>query len=1198
MATSGDKVDVPPRPQPADATLYQASSSSASSSSPPRFITNNPFRRSSKSSESGSMLARLASATSFRAQSSAESSTEPHPVRPSIGSRISSRTSRKTADQTTANLEELSKPNGKFKSGFKWDSPNAPEPFMEASDTTQAERELTAALQSQSALASGSTAAAQTHAQNRGLGQPIFNERPSISSSSTPSPPSAQTFAQLPSVSQTISALSDSGVHPEVLGGSSSSAMRQESSHTATASGDSDYVPALENVAPDGDGTTPSMTPPPVKSREASYSEQGQPPNGDNHMVARAAQLVLEAARQQARAETRRKGKSAPASPKRSSFSLSPITTNSQEGNASEATGSPSNEANNDELSRTPSQRARSKSDAGGDAKIKRRKSFLRSMSSRTRRNGNSTEPTNDPGSETPTPSFNSLTSGTSSGSTTPGGRRRRYVDTRDLDLLARELAAEAIAEQLPQPPFARGSRSGSSSPLRSKPGMAAFNDPRRLSVPSILEDAPFQDDSITPVHPVSYGLKPMTPLHSSRPRARMGDALSMTGIGLPPDPINGLVPKEMFLGLGGSAYPSLPCSSGHPSALPLDNVDPFGIPLTQESSPFDATMAYANKTNVYHTPNQVAASLNQIGTSTWSSSQTSLSNKRRPVLTMTMNDPEAELQGLTKPPKNSGSKRLTPFGSRSSSRGSSPNPSFSNLKKEAADQKPSDDQGPPGANGDSGAESAAATSSRDIKELGAVAKSEGTLRPERAGVEMTSRRSSMAPSEMSTRPSLSPATSNNLRRLSTMFRRKKSKTQVDSVSPVEEGANKATTVATPEDSFCATPSGEAEAPTLSPQSHAISADSDADISPVAFRTLDLPSTQDSKTDPVASATNGESTARQGRPTSRSASRRSSMILDSNDQPLQKKRPIRMLLRRLSSFSSKSDKKEGAKSNSAKNSAKANFPDATTMPVVDMDKLKQLSEANGEKVDASLESSTDSKGVRLVDTADGTADDARQSDPIEAEVAPNVEALDLSHAAPALLNEEMARNGFGTRSAYKLRSSMDDDTKGEENSQMNGSMIGNGHEMAIAEDNTGPLNAEEEGKESTQDLAGEDGMDRSRAAQIMRDDSQTPSSEDSFFLGSGPSTTSRPGSGALMKHGSESAISEDLLTPDPSTTYLPSIKVEGPINGLRLEDATLSSTVTRVTAAAAVAAAAADVSTKAALSSPGPAEPIMTAIPN
>ncbi len=44
-------------------------------------------------------------------------------------------------------------------------------------------------------------------------------------------------------------------------------------------------------------------------------------------MVARAAQLVLEAARQQARVETRKKGKSAPASPKRSTFNLSPITT-------------------------------------------------------------------------------------------------------------------------------------------------------------------------------------------------------------------------------------------------------------------------------------------------------------------------------------------------------------------------------------------------------------------------------------------------------------------------------------------------------------------------------------------------------------------------------------------------------------------------------------------------------------------------------------------------------------------------------------------------------------------------------------------------------------------------------------------------------------------------------------------------------
>ena len=596
---------------------------------------------------------------------------------------------------------------------------------------------------------------------------------------------------------------------------------------------------------------------------------------------------------------------------------------------------------------------------------------------------------------------------------------------------------------------------------------------------------------------------------------------------GLSPDPTNGMVPKEMFLGLGGSPYPSLPPPTSRSASMTLDNMDPFGIPLTQESSPFDATLAYANKTQVYHTPNQVAMSRSHSGASTWSASQTSPNNKRRPVLTMTMNDPQSELQGLTKPPKEG--KRLTPFGSRASSRAPSPSPSFTNLKQAAAAQKPSTDEGTAGA-GD-GAQSDAVIPSVNVTDLAAVTTDEAA--PD-AG---EGRRDSMAPSERSTRPSLAPSRPNRIHRLSTLFRSNRSKTQVDTVSSVKAESNQASTTTSPELSAYATPSAETVPPTLSPQSIAVSADSDADVSPVAFRTVDLPSTQDAP--------------RRSRPSSTNASRRSSMALDSVERPAQKKRPIRAFLRRLSSFSSKNDKQA--------NSAKANFPDAATMPVVDTEKLKQLSKTEDVQTDAA----TDPSEPRVTEASEVRPPDETV---IESGLVPAIQGLDLSNASPAPVHEEMAKNGFGTRSAYKLGGGNGGDSKQADAVEGDGPK-----EVAVLEDKTAAApSTEDEAAEQDKELGREDGWERSRPAQIARTDSQTPSSEDSFFLGSGHSTLSRPGSGALMKHGSESAISEELHTPDPSTAHLPQTKVDE----VMLEEDALSSTVSSVSAAAAAAAAA------------------------
>ena len=277
-------------------------------------------------------------------------------------------------------------------------------------------------------------------------------------------------------------------------------------------------------------------------------------------------------------------------------------------------------------------------------------------------------------------------------------------------------------------------------------------------------------------------------------------------------------------------------------------------------------------------------------------------------------------------------------------------------------------------------------------------------------------------------------------------------------------------------------------------------------------------------------------TSRKSAPSSANASRRSSMALDSVEKAsTPKKRPIRAFLRRLSSFSSKNDNKD--KEAIKQNSAKANFPDAATMPVVDVAMLKQLSEA-GESNKGDIASV--SSGTRKNEANENDERDAV----VESGLAPKLEGLDLSKASPAPVNEEMAKNGFGTRSAYTISSTTSNDSKSAIELQ----------EKDVSEpqekDTVQPVEKKEDDHTPTAPIIEDEGKSEvdvwasTRPAQIARTDSQTPSSEDSFFLGSGHSTLSRPGSGALMKHGSESAISEELYTPDPSTAHLPTAKTD------------------------------------------------------
>lgn len=131
-----------------------------------------------------------------------------------------------------------------------------------------------------------------------------------------------------------------------------------------------------------------------------------------------------------------------------------------------------------------------------------------------------------------------------------------------------------------------------------------------------------------------------------------------------------------MLLGLGDGPYPTMGRRALDPIDM-LDASDPFGNPLMHDS-PFDASMAYANRTSVFHSPTQVAHQRNRVSSSGAASNG---EGGRRPVLSMSMHSPESERDGLT---KRNRSALSSPFSSRASSRVVTPSPSLSHLSGSA----------------------------------------------------------------------------------------------------------------------------------------------------------------------------------------------------------------------------------------------------------------------------------------------------------------------------------------------------------------------------------------------------------------------------------------------------------------------------------------------------------------------------------
>ncbi|CAO1632551.1 unnamed protein product [Jaminaea pallidilutea] len=266
----------------------------------------------------------------------------------------------------------------------------------------------------------------------------------------------------------------------------------------------------------------------------------------------------------------------------------------------------------------------------------------------------------------------------TSEGDAEPGSRRRRFQDTRELNLLAAELARDAAIEALgqPQPGYAAWSQtpsmSGSRTPadrrLPSQNGAtpAVPNLPQAQAPVSQLSPPPSANASTTSV-PNTF-VPPFardqwragSPAGSSpgSPRSLTADNLpgtltpqhrkpsSLTPSITQDAQVKGL-PHDMLTGLGDGPYPMV--------TAPTD--EEGGPPSGYQSG--------------YSTPRR-----SRVGSASGPSAS-SVSGPKRGVLSMKLHDPETESQGLIAKPK---SARSTPFGSRAPSRNVTPKSSMTKL--------------------------------------------------------------------------------------------------------------------------------------------------------------------------------------------------------------------------------------------------------------------------------------------------------------------------------------------------------------------------------------------------------------------------------------------------------------------------------------------------------------------------------------
>ncbi|MCO5588228.1 hypothetical protein L7F22_042183 [Adiantum nelumboides] len=261
------------------------------------------------------------------------------------------------------------------------------------------------------------------------------------------------------------------------------------------------------------------------------------------------------------------------------------------------------------------------------------------------------------------------------SAANTAAGRRRRFNDTRELNLVASQLAAEALL-----PPSADHSRHTSMMGVLSQNGGHQYDGSTGTLPPTSSSSAAglsmpqpaFASEARSTSHSASpVNGSPRTQASDlsryEQPRAAFARSTHSTS-SLPGSPsltqsakLSGL-PSDMLTGLNDGPYPHLPPRS-------YDLSDPFGVPTMP--SEFDIPSINLGGRN----------SLPNTSSPYRSRGLSSGSAGRRSVLQMSMYNPDQEMQGLTKKPK---SGKTTPFGSRAPSRQPTPKSSKTNLREAA----------------------------------------------------------------------------------------------------------------------------------------------------------------------------------------------------------------------------------------------------------------------------------------------------------------------------------------------------------------------------------------------------------------------------------------------------------------------------------------------------------------------------------
>lgn len=259
-------------------------------------------------------------------------------------------------------------------------------------------------------------------------------------------------------------------------------------------------------------------------------------------------------------------------------------------------------------------------------------------------------------------------------------GRRRRYQDTRELNLLAAELAREAAIEALGTPqtgypawsqtPSASGSRtpadrrassnsnggglglqgvSPSASPIQGNLGPSSQNGFQPLAPPFARDSRNHTPVSSNPGSPRSSQLPLDQPGGQNHTKnAAKGNVGSSPALNKTSN-----IPNEMLAGISDGPYP-------------------MHLPELSGSDGLSSGATTPRRSRIGSTSG-AATDGRQTG-----------SSAKKSVLSMSMHDPETEMQGLTKLPK---SGKSTPFGSRAPSRNVTPKNSFTRLNELAKQQ-------------------------------------------------------------------------------------------------------------------------------------------------------------------------------------------------------------------------------------------------------------------------------------------------------------------------------------------------------------------------------------------------------------------------------------------------------------------------------------------------------------------------------